>query len=262
MIGLVRVALVAIPATIWYASKIMWAAFRKSPKLHCRCEEIPRKWARVLLWAAGTRVELENPEVIDPDRPQVLVANHVSWFDVLAIAGHIPGSFRFVAKKELEKVPFFGPAWQACGHISIDRQDRTRAIQSLAIARQKLVEDRPTVVLFPEGTRSPTGELRAFKKGAFVLAIQTGVEVVPAAIIGSREIMRKRSWIIRTGRTIRIRFGTPISVEGLGMDDRDGLTRRAREAVAALQDGAASRETTSETTGSETTRSETTNSDN
>jgi 1-acyl-sn-glycerol-3-phosphate acyltransferase len=212
----------------------MWSAFWKSPKLRCRCDEIPRAWSRLLLRASGTRIVLENPERIDPDRPQILVANHVSWFDVLALAGYIPGPFRFVAKKELAKVPFFGPAWTNCGHISIDRQDINSAIESLAVARRRLEEDRPTVILFPEGTRSHTGELRRFKKGAFVLAIQTGVEVIPTAIVGSREVMARGSWWIHTGRTIHVRFGEPIPVEGLGTEDREALTRRGRDAVAAL----------------------------
>jgi 1-acyl-sn-glycerol-3-phosphate acyltransferase len=177
---------------------------------------------------------LHDAEVIDPDRPQVLVANHVSWFDVLALAGHVPGPFRFVAKKELEGIPVFGPAWQACGHISIDRQDRARAIESLAVARQRLVEERPTVILFPEGTRSITGELRSFKKGAFVLAIQTGVDVVPAAITGTRAIMRKGSWRIRTGRTIHVYFGEPIPVKGYEMEERNELPARARDSVQLL----------------------------
>ena len=179
------------------------------------------------------KVEFENPEAIDPERSQVLVANHTSWFDVLALAAHIPGSYRFVAKKELEKIPFFGPAWLACGHISIDRSDRKAAIRSLAEAREKLERDHPTIILFPEGTRSRTGELLPFKKGAFVLALQTGVEVVPAAIMGSRDVMKKGSFLVYPG-TVRIRFGEPIAVEGLEMEDRDALTGRARDAVQGL----------------------------
>ncbi len=234
MIGFLWVALVAVPATIWYAGKIVWAARRKREGMPCLCEGVARAWSRLILRAARVRVALENAESIDPDRPQVLVANHVSWFDVLALAAYIPGPYSFVAKKELEGIPLFGPAWLACGHISIDRQDRGSAIASLEAAGKRLEEDRPTVILFPEGTRSPTGELRSFKKGAFVLAIQAGVEVVPAAILGSREVMAKGSWRIRTGRTITVRFGTPIPVEGLGMEDRDGLMHRSRDAVAAL----------------------------
>jgi len=234
VIGFLRVALAAIPLTAWHAGRVVWGAWRKAPDMPCRCAYAARTWARRLLRVAGTRVVLENVEAIDPDRPQILVANHVSWFDVLALASELPGPYRFVAKSELEKVPLFGPAWVACGHISIDRGDRTSAIACLAEAKRRLEKDGPTVILFPEGTRSPTGELRGFKKGAFVLAIQANVEVVPAAILGSREVMAKGSWRIRTGRTITVRFGEPIPVEGLRMEDRDDLTGRARDAVAAL----------------------------
>ncbi len=234
MIGLLRVALAGIPATIWWGGLILWAALVKSRKLACRCDDIPRRWARLILKASGTRVEVENAERIDPDRPQILVANHVSYFDVLALIAHVPGKNRFVVKKELAYVPIFGPAWRACGYISIDRRNVDSAIRSLEQARRVLERDRPTVVMFPEGTRSPTGELRPFKKGAFVLAIQTDVDVVPAAVIGTREIMRKGSLAIRTGRTIRVRFGEPLAVHGLTMGDRDALTRRGHDAVAEL----------------------------
>jgi 1-acyl-sn-glycerol-3-phosphate acyltransferase len=231
MIGLLRLIVVAVPATLWWGSRVLWAARRESPRLHCLCETVARRWARALLRSVGARVVLHNAEIIDPERPQVLVANHESWFDVLALAGYVPGRFRFVAKKELEGIPVFGPAWQACGHISIDRQDRARAIESLAVARQQLVDERPTVILFPEGTRSVTGQLRPFKKGAFVLAIQTGVDVVPAAIRGTRAIMRKGSWRIRAGGTIHVYFGEPIPVEGYRIEQRNELTGRARQAV-------------------------------
>jgi 1-acyl-sn-glycerol-3-phosphate acyltransferase len=234
MIGLIRVVLAAIVATLFYGFRILWGAWRGRPEDRPMVEEGPRGWSLFILRAAGIRVVLENEEVIDPDRPQILVANHVSWFDVPALAGHLPGKYRFVAKQELTKVPIFGPAWQAAGHIAIDRTDRSKALDSLAEARRKLEADRPTVVMFPEGTRSSTGELRPFKKGAFILGIQTGVEVVPAAIIGSREVMAKGSWRVHTGRTIRVRFGAPIPVDGMDMKDRDSLTERAHRAVAEL----------------------------
>lgn len=234
MMGFLRVALIGVPGTLWYAWLVLWAALRKSEKLPCRCEEVPRRWARFLLRLARARVEVEHLERVVPDHPQVVVANHSSYYDVMALCGILPGKLRFVGKVELTRVPIFGPAWLACGNIAVDRGNRASAIESLAQARRMMEHDRPTLILFPEGTRSPTGELRAFKKGAFVLAIQTGAEVVPAAILGTRDIMRKGSWWIRSGRTIRVRIGEPLSVAGLKVEDRDALTRRARDAVAAL----------------------------
>jgi 1-acyl-sn-glycerol-3-phosphate acyltransferase len=123
---------------------------------------------------------------------------------------------------------------RSCGHVFIDRGDRSQAVGSLAAAKKSLEDRGPTVIMFPEGTRSATGELQPFKRGAFVLAIQTGTEVVPAAIFGSRHVMRKGSWLIRGG-TIRIRFGQPISVAGLEVQDRAELTEEARSALLALQ---------------------------
>jgi 1-acyl-sn-glycerol-3-phosphate acyltransferase len=96
-----------------------------------------------------------------------------------------------------------------------------------------LEEERPTVIMFPEGTRSATGELQPFKKGAFVLAIQTGADVVPTAILGSRAVMRKNSLLIHAG-TVTIRFGTPIPVATLTMDQRDELMHETRDALARL----------------------------
>jgi len=231
---LIVVVLVIIPVTIYSGIKMMWVVWRKSPNAVCVCHRLPRRWARVLLWCSGVEVELENEGVIDADRPQILVANHASWYDVLVLVGSIPGRALFVAKKEIASVPVFGPALRACGHIFIDRKDRNRAVASLAEARRRLEEESPTIIMFPEGTRSVTGELQSFKKGAFVLGIQTGVDIVPAAIVGSREVMKKGSLLVRPGK-VTVRFGEPIKVEGLTLENRSELTERAREALLELQ---------------------------
>lgn len=234
MLRLLLVLLVIVPATVWYGLRMMWAAFRSDPNLSCICDACPRRWARILLRCAGVDVAFENLEIIDPNEPQILVANHSSWFDVLALTAHLPGRYLFVAKKELERVPVFGTAVRVCGHIFIDRHDRNRAVESLAAAQERLEAENPTVIMFPEGTRSASGALQPFKKGAFVLAIQTGVDVVPAFIHGARDVMRKGSLLIRPG-TITVRFGQPLAVDGLEVEHRTELTVRAQEAVAGLQ---------------------------
>jgi len=233
MIRLLGVFIWIVPATIWFGGRMIWAVLIGARNKRCICREAPRGWARQLLWISSAKVAFENLEVIDAERPQILVANHVSWYDVLALVS-IPGTSLFVAKKELAKVPIFGRAIGGCGHIFINRQDRNSAVESLAVARDLLEKESPTIIMFPEGTRSKTGELQTFKKGAFVLAIQTGVDIVPAAIIGSRDVMNKGSLKISPG-TITVRFGTPIPVAGLDMDNRNELTERARAAVRALQ---------------------------
>ena len=234
MTRLFLVSIVIVPATIWYASKIAWSVYRRSTDLGCRCEEDARAWASLVLKVAGVRVILENKAVIDSSLPQVLVTNHVSWIDVLVLAAFVPGRYVFVAKKEVERIPVFGAAVRACGHIYIDRGDKTRALASLDIARKRLEEAAPTVIIFPEGTRSNTGELGPFKKGAFVLAIQTGASVVPAAIFGSREVMKRGSFLINSG-IVRVHFGEPIQVGGYSMASRSKLTHRAQQVVSELQ---------------------------
>lgn len=228
------VSLVAAVLTSWYGGQILLARALRLESLPDRCWNNPRRWARALLRAAGVRVDLEGVEHLGVDAAQVLVANHQSWFDVLALAAYLPVDYRFVAKKELAGVPVFGPAWRACGHIAIDRQDQQAAIEALERARREVHERPLSIVMYPEGTRSPTEEMLPFKKGAFVLAIKVGVPVVPVGIQGAGAVMPKGSLRIRPG-TIRIRIGEPIATEGLAMKDRDVLTRRAREAVAALR---------------------------
>ena len=234
MTRLVLVSIVIVPATIWYASKIAWSVYRRSAEIGCRCEEAARAWASLVLRVAGVRVIMENEGVIDSSSPQVLVTNHVSWIDVLVLAAFVPGRYVFVAKKEVERIPVFGAAVRACGHIYIDRGDKARALASLDVARKRLEEDAPTVIIFPEGTRSNTGELGSFKKGAFVLAIQTGASIVPAAIFGSREVMKRGSFLINSG-IVRVHFGEPIQVGGYSMENRVRLTHRARQAVSELR---------------------------
>jgi 1-acyl-sn-glycerol-3-phosphate acyltransferase len=227
------VALVIAPWTIYLTLEILWHLYRGSPKLGCVCEAVPRRWSRVLLRAAGVRVVAENTRGLDRDVPQVVVANHVSWFDVLALCVATPGRFLFVAKKEVRRAPFLGRSIEVCGHIFIDRSNRQAALESLVGLRERLAKEKPIIIMFPEGTRSATGELQPFKKGAFVLAVEGGADVVPTAVVGSRAIMRKHSLLIHPG-TITVRFGDPIPVAGMSGEGREQLMRDSREAVARL----------------------------
>jgi 1-acyl-sn-glycerol-3-phosphate acyltransferase len=234
VIRLLLVLIAVAPVTIYYAFRIAWGVGRGGEAAKCACDYVPRAWSRVMLRVAGVRIEVENAEMIDLDVPQVVVANHSSWWDVPVMAASVPGPYVFVAKKEIERAPFFGPAVRSCGYIFVDRKDRGKALESLGVARLRLEEDGSSIVMFPEGTRSDSGELQRFKKGAFMLAIQTGADVVPTAIVGARDVMRKGSFWIRPG-VIRVRFGEPISVDGYTVDRRDELTAKAWDSVSALQ---------------------------
>lgn len=194
-----------------------------------------RGWSRWILWGAGAEVRVEGLEHIDIETAQILAGNHQSWFDVPAVAAFVPKSFHFVAKKELERVFIFGRAWKSAGHISVDRSDRESAVRSLEVAGRQLRREGSAVVIFPEGTRAADDELQAFKKGAFMLALHTGVPIVPFGVAGSRRIMPKGRWRVRKGPII-VHFGEPIPTAGLKPDDRDALVGRVRDEVRRLRD--------------------------
>jgi 1-acyl-sn-glycerol-3-phosphate acyltransferase len=199
-----------------------------------------RTWSGWNLWAGGVRVTVEGAEYLDPASPQVLIGNHQSWFDVFAVAANIPKTYRFVAKKELERILVFGRAWKIAGHISIDRSNQASAVASLDLAGRKMREDNAAVVLFAEGTRSPTDDMLPFKKGGFMLALHTGVPIVPFAVAGSRYIFPKGSWRVRAGPVI-VRFGAPIQTATLGLADRDALMAVVRSEVQRMRDEARQR---------------------
>jgi 1-acyl-sn-glycerol-3-phosphate acyltransferase len=191
---------------------------------------VPRLWARWALRVSDARVTAHGLEHVAPGRPQIFLANHVSWYDVLALAAILPKRYRFIAKKELARVPLWGRAWQASGHIAIDRGDTHAAIESLDRAARLVREDNSGVIIFPEGTRSADGNLLPFKKGAFMLAVHSGIEVVPVTIMGTRAILPKGSWRVRRGRII-VRFGAPIPSAQYSAKTRDELMARVRAEI-------------------------------
>jgi 1-acyl-sn-glycerol-3-phosphate acyltransferase len=202
----------------------------------CRCDSLSRTWCRLVLRVAGVRATLEGAERVDWKQPSVVVANHQSWFDVFTLVAVLPGRVRFVAKEELGRIPIFGTAWRACGHIAINREDRRSAIESLDRAAEWVRKESLTMTLFPEGTRSPDGRLQEFKKGAFVLALKTGLPIVPVGISGTGAVMPKGSFKVRPGEVI-VRVGDPIIPSGDWEAGRDELRARSRAAVALLIGG-------------------------
>jgi 1-acyl-sn-glycerol-3-phosphate acyltransferase len=180
-------------------------------------------WARGVLWAAGVRAQIIGKERLaaSVDTPCVFASNHVSWFDVFLLAAFVP-RYSFIAKRELLSIPIFGPAARACGTVPIDRNNRKSAFTSYQEAA-KYIHGGRSVIVFPEGTRGKTVELRPFKKGPFVMAIAAQVPIVPTVIEGTINIMPRWTWRVKPG-AVKVRFLEPVSTLGMTYEDRDRLS--------------------------------------
>ena len=190
-------------------------------------------WSRDILRAAGTPVRVEGMERIPRDGPVVYASNHSSMFDIWALSATLPGSTRFVGKEELERIPLLGRAMRAAGHITIDRAVKKRAFEAYDKAA-RTIRRGISAVVFPEGTRSRTGELLPFKNAPFALAIAAQVPLVPVYVDSTFQILPKGGFRLRP-RPVRILVGEPIATAGMTPEDRERLRDRTRAAIVALK---------------------------
>lgn len=169
----------------------------------------------------------------DPRRPYVVVANHESFVDILLIC-HVPMEMKWMSKSEFFKIPMLGWAMRLAGDIRLDRNDKKSGARALAECRDRL-DKKVSVMIFPEGTRSKTGELGEFKDGAFRVAIQSGVPILPLAVLGTRDALIKHDWRFGYSRA-EVRVLDPIPTDGLTKADVESLRDRTRAVIAAALD--------------------------
>lgn len=191
-----------------------------------------RGWSHSLLWASGVKVKAEFEAPLDPKQGYVFLANHASMYDIPAILVSVPSEVRFLAKKSLFYVPFFGWGLWAGGFIPVDRKDRKAAIKTYQLAERSLRTGR-SLVIFPEETRSQDGQLLPFKRGGMVLAQRTGFPIVPVGIEGATRVKPKGSYHVKPG-TITVRYGRPIEPAGKGAENQTALGELARQEIARL----------------------------
>lgn len=192
---------------------------------------IVRPWARIVLLVTGVRVNtvgLEN--ITQTVGPFVVVMNHQSQLDIPVLVNAIPLQLRFVGKKELMKIPLFGRAVIRMGHVLIDRKDREDSLSGFEALAERVRSLDVSVVVAPEGTRSHDGKLLPFKKGAFVMAIDLGLPVLPVTIRDTRRAMPKGS-ITSTGGEATVVIDSPVPTSKLSYDDRLTLMADVRDVM-------------------------------
>ena len=189
-------------------------------------------WAKSICRVSGVVVSVTGTEKLDPEKPYIFAANHGSQFDIFALQGFLGADFRWLAKKELFQVPIWGHAMRRAGYIPVDRSHGRQALKSLGEAAQKIAAGT-SVIIFPEGTRTKDGKMQDFKAGAMILAIKSGVDIVPVAIKGTYEILPKGKLLINPGN-VSIRVGNPITTKNYKAKDKHGLAKILQEDVAKL----------------------------
>jgi 1-acyl-sn-glycerol-3-phosphate acyltransferase len=186
-------------------------------------------WSRLNSFFTPMFVKVVGRENIDTKQSYIVASNHQSHFDIFVLYGWLGVDFKWVMKQELRKIPALGIACERIGHIYIDRSNHAAAVASLNAAREKLVNGT-SALFFPEGTRSRTGEMLEYKKGAFKMAIGTNLPILPITIIGTRKILPADTLNLFPGRVTMI-IHKPIDVTGYSDDNIQELMQETKEII-------------------------------
>jgi 1-acyl-sn-glycerol-3-phosphate acyltransferase len=208
------------------ASILGWIPPRGNLMFQCA-----RWWSRGLLFMSGVKAERLGA-TLDPAGRYIFMANHRSLFDIPVLIATLPGQVRFLAKESLFRVPIFGWALSAGGFIPIDRRDRSRAKDAFATAVGRL-QAGSSILLFPEETRARDEKLLPFQRGGFLLALKSGLPIVPVGIRGTLEVQPRGSFAVRPGR-VEVRYGEPLPIADFAVRRKNELIDEVRGRVAEL----------------------------
>jgi 1-acyl-sn-glycerol-3-phosphate acyltransferase len=224
---LVQAPLAAAVTVVLSSAAIVVGIFDRSGR---GCRALAGTWSRALLGIGRVAVRVEGLEHL-PSGPAVYAANHGSALDIPIVLGHLPVDFRIIHKLSIYLIPFLGQAVWASRHIGIDRRNAFRARRSLVDAARR-IRDGTSVVVFPEGTRSPDGTVRLFKRGSFGLALQAGVPIVPVSLVGVKDVVPRGLLSLVPG-TVGVRVHAPVPVADRGPAEAEALAEEVRQIVAA-----------------------------
>jgi len=192
--------------------------------------KVARGWNLRVLGLGGIKLKVVGKEKLDPNERYVFMSNHQSALDIPIIYTGIGAHISFIAKKELFAIPVFGWGMSAVGHISIDRKNSRKALESMNKAVAKLQKENISLVLFPEGTRSKDGKICEFKTASFTLALKSGVKLVPVGIKNAIDCLPPSSVRIRPGE-VTLEIGDPITLEEIEGKSKSELCSKVQQMV-------------------------------
>ena len=192
---------------------------------------ISKIWAYIILAVSFVRTEIKNKAKLLKGTSYIIISNHQSHFDILALVTTLGIQFRWIIKKEILKIPIFGYALYTSRNIFIDRSNTTRAIESINKGVYRLPRDAG-VMVFTEGTRSSDRQIHEFKKGGFMIAIARKISILPVTVNGSRRVLPKGSLVVKPGK-IQVIIGDPIDTSGYTTDTVQELIDKTRQVVMA-----------------------------
>lgn len=187
-------------------------------------------WSRLFFWLFFMNPKIEGTENLKKGQSYVFVGNHTSFFDCWIVYGWLPVVFKWIMKYSIRRIPFVGIACKAAGHIFIQRGATKQALKSLEEAKSRLT-DGVSVVIFPEGTRSADGQIGKFKRGAFQIAFDLGLPVVPFSVCGLHEVMPKGSLLVNPGQKVKIVVGKPVDLSVYAEDQHNQAIEDIRQMV-------------------------------
>ncbi len=189
-----------------------------------------RVLGRIMCFLALTRIKIIGNENIDSQKSYIFVANHQSMFDIFLIYGYLNAKFKWIMKQEIRKTPLLGKACESMGHIFVDRSSPMRAQKSLEEAKDRLLQGSNSVFLFPEGTRSANGKIGRFKRGAFTIARDLHLPIIPVTISGAYNVLPKNGWYITPGK-ITMTIHQPIDTTNLSDDNLNEMIDQVKNTI-------------------------------
>ena len=228
------IIIVTVTSTLWICLLVFYLRLTRTYNREY-ADSVLRWWSGVLLREVGASWEVSDTHnvTIKPGRPHIIMVNHRSYYDIPLSFVSLPGSIRMLTKKELFKIPIWGKGMKAAEFISIDRHNLEQALKDLDEARE-IMQSGIVLWISPEGTRSRTGRLQGFKKGGFMLALQTGAVIIPVGIKGSETILPPDTFDFVLGRKIEVNIGEPVDASLYNFEQRDALMQNVWQTIEGL----------------------------